>query len=149
MFEWVALPRQHPAQLLGSADVEPEFEENDIIRPTEFVVKQVANKSKVKVNIIQGIDRKMPLEDLANTNGLSMEELMDELYAIVNSGTKVNIDYYIEENVDEYSRDDVIDYFMEAKTDSIDTAVEELDDDDITREEIELMRIKFLSDVAN
>lgn len=124
-------------------------EENDIIRPTEFVVKQVANKSKVKVNIIQGIDRKMPLEDLAGTNNLSMEELLEELYAIVNSGTKVNLDYYIEENVDEYSKEDIIDYFMEAKTDSIDAAFEELREDDITREEIQIMRIKFLSDLAN
>lgn len=125
-------------------------EENDIIRPSEFVVKQVANKSKVKVNIIQGIDRKMPLEDIASGNDLSMEELLEELYAIVNSGTKVNIDYYIDENVDEYSREDILDYFKEeSKTDSVDDAVKELDDEDITREEIEIMRIKFLSDYGN
>ena len=124
-------------------------EENDIDRPTDFVVKQVANKSKIKVNIIQGIDRKLPLEDLASTNSLSMDELMEELDAIVVSGTKVNIDYYIDDKVDEYSREDIMDYFMEAKTDSIDDAYRSLKEDDITLEEIQLIRIKFLSDMAN
>ena len=124
-------------------------EENDIERPSDLIVKQVANKSKVKVNIITGIDRKMPLEDLANANGLSMEELMQELYAIVTSGTKVNIDYYLEDIVDEPVRDDIIDYFMNAATDSVEDAFKELREDDITMEEIELVRIKFLSDMAN
>ncbi|HQU57897.1 MAG TPA: DNA helicase RecQ [Saprospiraceae bacterium] len=124
-------------------------EENDIDRPNDFVVKQVANKSKVKVNIIQGIDRKMPLEDLADANNLSMEDLMQELYAIVTSGTKVNIDYYLEDNVDEYSREEIVDYFMGASTDSLDEAFEGLREDDITMEEIQLVRIKFLSDMAN
>ncbi len=124
-------------------------EENDILRPTEFVMKQVANKSKIKVNIIQGIDRKIPLEDLASSNNITMEELLEELDAIVTSGTRVNIDYYIEDNVDEYSREDITEYFMEAETDSIDVAYSELKDDDINLEEIQLMRIKFLSDMAN
>lgn len=124
-------------------------EENDIERPTDFVVKQVANKSKVKVNIIQAIDRKIPLEDIASTNDLSMEELLEELDAIVSSGTKVNIDYYIEDNVDEYAREEIYDYFMEAETDSAETAFRELQDEDITMEEIQLMRIKFLSEMAN
>ena len=124
-------------------------EQNEIVRPTDFVVKQVANKSKMKVSIIQGIDRKMPLEDLAGSNNLSMEDLMDELDAIVTSGTKVNIDYYIDENVDEYSREDIIDYFMESDTDSVEEAYKELQEDDITIEEIQLVRIKFLSDHAN
>lgn len=124
-------------------------EENDIDRPTDFVVKQVANKSKIKVNIIQGIDRKIPLEDLADSNHISMENLLEELDAIVVSGTKVNIDYYIEENIDEYSREDIYDYFMEAESDSIDIAFAELKEDDITMEEIQLMRIKFLSEMAN
>jgi len=124
-------------------------EENDIDRPTDLIVKQVANKSKVKINIIQGIDRKVPLEDLAETNNLSMEELMEELYSIVTSGTKVNIDYYIDDNVDEYSREDISAYFMEAATDSVDEAFRALKDDDITMEEIQLVRIKFLSDMAN
>lgn len=124
-------------------------EENDIDRPTDFVVKQVANKSKVKVNIIQGIDRKIPLEDLAQSNNISMESLLEELDAIVVSGTKVNIDYYIEDNVDEYSREDIYEYFMEADTDSVEEAFSELKEDDITLEEIQLMRIKFLSEMAN
>lgn len=124
-------------------------EQNEIIRPTDFVVKQVANKSKMKVSIIQGIDRKMPLEDLATSNNLSMEDLMEELDAIVTSGTKVNIDYYIDENVDEYSREDIIDYFMESDSDSVEEALKELQEDDITIEEIQLVRIKFLSDHAN
>lgn len=124
-------------------------EENDIDRPTDFVVKQIANKSKVKVNIIQGIDRKIPLYDIASSNDLSMEEMLYELDMIVASGTKLNIDYYIEENVDENSRLDVYDYFMEAESDSIDEAFEELEEDDITMEEIQLVRIKFLSEMAN
>ena len=124
-------------------------EENDIERPTDFVVKQVANKSKIKVNIIQGIDRKIPLYDIASSNSLNMEELMEEMDAIVISGTKVNIDYYIDENVDEYSKDDIYEYFMTADTDSVDAAFMELKEDDITLEEIQLMRIKFLSEMAN
>ncbi|MBR9922567.1 MAG: DNA helicase RecQ [Bacteroidetes bacterium] len=122
---------------------------NEIERPTDLVVKQVANKSKVKVNIIQGIDRKIPLHDIASSNQLSMEELMEEMVAIVHSGTKVNIDYFIDENVDEYSKDDIYDYFMEAETDSVEVAFAELKEDDITIDEIQLMRIKFLSDMAN
>ncbi len=124
-------------------------DENDIERPTDFVVKQVANKSKVKVAIIQGIDRKIPLDDLADSNGLSMEELMQELDAIVTSGTKVNIDYYIDENMDEYSREDIYEYFETAETDSVDVAFAELKEDDITMEEIQLIRIKFMSEMAN
>lgn len=124
-------------------------EENDIDRPTDFVVKQVANKSKAKVNLIQGIDRKLPLEDLASDNDFSMEELLDELAAIVLSGTRLNIDYYLEDNVDEYVHEDIYDYFMEAETDSVDVAFEELQEDDVTLEEIKLVRIKFLSELAN
>ncbi len=124
-------------------------EENEIERPTDFVVKQVANKSKVKVNIIQAIDRKIPLDDIASANGLSMDELVAELDAIVASGTKVNIDYYLEDTVDEYSREDIYDYFMGADTDDPEKAYAELKGDDITIEEIQLVRIKFLSDVGN
>jgi ATP-dependent DNA helicase RecQ len=78
-----------------------------------------------------------------------MEQLLEELDAIVISGTKVNIDYYLEDNVDEYSREDIYDYFMEAETDSIEDAFKEMQEDDITREEFQLMRIKFLSEMAN
>lgn len=124
-------------------------EENDIDRPTEFVVKSVANKSKMKVEIIKSIDKKIPLEDIARSSNMSYDELIEELDAIVTSGTKVNIDYYINEVVDEYSREDIHDYFMEAETDSVDDAFKELKDDDITIEEIQLLRLKFLSDNAN
>lgn len=124
-------------------------EENDIERPTDFVVKQVANKSKVKVNIIQSIDRKIPLGDIASANSLSMEDLLDELHAIVTSGTKVNIDYYLEDAVDEYAREDIYEYFMEADTDDVEAAFAELKEDDATREEIRLIRIKFMSEMAN
>lgn len=124
-------------------------DENDIIRPTDFVVKSIVNKSSQKVAIIQSIDRKIPLEDIARSNSMTMEELMHEIEQIVNSGTKIDLNYHIEENVDEYSQEDIHDYFMEAETDSIDDALAELQDDDITLEEIQLMRIKFLSDMAN
>ncbi|HMR43053.1 MAG TPA: DNA helicase RecQ [Saprospiraceae bacterium] len=124
-------------------------EENEIERPTDFVIKQVANKSKVKVDIIKSIDRKMPLPDIAKQNELSMEDLLEELDAIVVSGTKVNIDYYIEENIDEYVREEIYDYFMGAAIDSPEAAFKELQGDDITMEEIQLIRIKFLSEMAN
>lgn len=124
-------------------------EENNIERPTDFVVKQVANKSKIKVNIIHGIDRKIPLHDIASSNHLSMDEILHEIDMIVASGTKVNLDYYIEDAVDEYSREDIYEYFMEADTDSVDEAYKELKEDDITLEEIQLMRIKFISEMAN
>ncbi|MBL7790733.1 MAG: HRDC domain-containing protein, partial [Saprospiraceae bacterium] len=124
-------------------------EENEIERPTDFVVKQVANKSKVKVSIIQAIDRKIPLDDIASANGLSMDELVAELDAIVVSGTKVNIDYYLEDAVDEYAREDIYDYFMNAESDDPEKAYTELKGDDVTIEEIQLVRIKFLSDIAN
>ena len=124
-------------------------EENDIDTPEDFVVKQVANKSKIKVEIIKGTDRKIPLEDIGSANKLNFEELLQEMYMIVLSGTKLNIDYYIEENVDEYAKEEIYDYFLEAETDSIDAAFQELQDDDVTLEEIQLVRIKFLSDLGN
>ncbi len=124
-------------------------EENDIERPSDFVVKQVANRSKAKVNIIQSVDRKIPLEDIASSNQMNMEQMMEELDAIVTSGTKLNLDYYLEENLDEDTRLDIIDYFMEAESDDIEVAFAELKDDDIGIDEIQLMRIKFLSDMAN
>jgi ATP-dependent DNA helicase RecQ len=124
-------------------------EENEIERPMDITIKTVANKSKTKVNIITSIDRKLSLDDIAKSNDLSMPELMEELDGIVNSGTKLKIDYYLQKNIDEYVRDTVIEYFKEAETDSIEAAYQELKDDEITWEEIQLMRIKFLSDFAN
>ena len=129
--------------------IERYCEENDIDRPSDFVVKQVANKSKTKINIIQGVDRKLPLEDIASGNQLTMDDLLNEMVVIVSSGTKLNIDYYIEEEVDEYSLEDTYDYFMGADTDDPDLAYQELQEDDVTLEEIKLVRIKFLSEMAN
>lgn len=124
-------------------------EENEIERPTDLVIKQVANKSRVKVSIIQGIDRKMSLQDIAKQNDLTMDELMEELDAIVVSGTKLNIDYYIEDAVDESVADDIYDYYRTAEIDSAEEAYKALKEDDITIEEIQLIRIKFLSEMAN
>ena len=129
--------------------IEKYVEDNDIDRPSDFVVKQVANKSKKKVNIIQAVDRKIPLEDIASGNQLSMDDLMEEMVSIVHSGTKLNIDYYIEEEVDEYSLEDTYEYFMQAETDDPDLAYQELKEDDVTIEEVKLVRIKFLSEMAN
>jgi len=124
-------------------------EENEIERPMDITIKTVANKSKTKVAIIQAIDRKMPLEDIAFSTDLTLPELMEEMDMIVNSGTKIRLDYYLNKHVDDYVRDAVIEYFKEAETDDIDTAFRELRENEITWEEIQLMRIKFLSDYAN
>jgi ATP-dependent DNA helicase RecQ len=124
-------------------------EENDIERPMDITIKTVANKSKTKVNIITSIDRKIGLDDIAKGNDLSMQELLSELDGIVNSGTKIRLDYYLNKTVDEYARETIIEYFKEAETDSIDDAYQELKDEEITWEEIQLMRLKFLSDYAN
>jgi ATP-dependent DNA helicase RecQ len=124
-------------------------EENEIERPVDFVIKSVANKSKAKVTIIQNIDKKIPFEDIAESQGMRMGELMHELYMIISSGTKLNIAYYVEDVVDEGVIDEIEDYFMNAETDDIDSAYKELKEEDITVEEIELVRLKFLSDNAN
>ncbi len=124
-------------------------EENEIERPSDITIKSVANKSKTKINIIQSIDRKIPLEDIANANDLTWQELMDELYSIVQAGTKINLDYYINNNVDEYVREIILEYFTTAETDSIEAAVKALKEEEVTWEEVELMRLKFLSDNAN
>ena len=124
-------------------------EVNNIDRPTDIVIKQIANKSKSKVAIIQGIDRKIPLEDIATSNQMSFEALIDELNIIVGSGTKLDINYYLEDNLDEDVVEDIYDYFGDADSDSIDDAFTELKEDDITRNEIQLVRIKFMSDVVN
>ncbi|HOY06646.1 MAG TPA: DNA helicase RecQ, partial [Saprospiraceae bacterium] len=123
-------------------------EENEIERPMDITIKTVANKSKTKVSIIQSIDRKIPLEDIARSVDMSMVELMEELYGIVQSGTKIRLDYYLNKIIDEYVRETVIEYFKEAETDSVDDAFSDLKDDEITWEEIQLMRLKFLSDFA-
>ena len=125
-------------------------EEKEIIRPQDMVVKSVVNKSGVKVSIIQAIDRKMNLEDIANSKNLDMSELLTEIEAIVNSGTKLNIDYYINNMIDEDRQTEVFDYFREdAESESIEAALAELGEEDYSEEDIRLMRIKFLSEVGN
>ncbi len=124
-------------------------EENDIERPSEIVVKSVANKSKAKVSIIQGVDRKLALDDIAHSMSISLDELLEEMDMIVGSGTKLNIKYYIDEHVDEYAKDDIYEYFMGSESDCVQQAQTELEDDDITLEEIKLVRLMFLSEMAN
>lgn len=123
-------------------------EENEIERPEDLRVRTVANKSKLKVSIVQGIDRKVALDDLAITKGLEFSELLDEIEAIVYSGTKINIDYFLNEIMDEDHINDIYDYFKESETDSLEEAINELGSD-YTEEEIRLARVKFLSEMAN
>ena len=124
-------------------------EENEIERLEDLRVRTVVNKSKNKVSIIEGIDRKLALEDIAKAKGLTMEELLDEIETIVYSGTKLNIDYYIEDIMDDDDMQDIYDYFMEeSETDDIDEALDALGED-YTETEIRLVRIKFLSEMAN
>ena len=123
-------------------------EENEIERPSDMVIRQVANKSRTKVQIIQSIDRKMPLEDIQRTNNLNWDDLLEELDIIVSSGTKLDIQYCLE-TVDESIQEEIYEYFMNATSDSFNDAYNALKDDDITVEEIQLVRIKFLSDIAN
>ncbi len=123
-------------------------EENHIERPEELRVRTVAKKSMLKVYIIQSIDRQIALDDIAEAKGLEFEELLDEIDAIVYSGTKLNIDYFIEEVIDDDHVDDIYDYFMESETDSLETALDELGED-YSEDEIRLVRIKFLSEQAN
>ena len=123
-------------------------EENHIERPEELRVRTVAKKSMLKVSIIKSIDKQIDLDDLAEAKGLEFEELLDEIEAIVYSGTKLNIDYFIEEVIDDDHVDDIYDYFMESETDDLNTAVDELGED-YSEDEIRLVRIKFLSEQAN
>ena len=123
-------------------------EENEIERPEDMRVRTVANKSKLKVSIIQSIDRKVALDDIAVSNGIEFDELLSEIDTIVYSGTKLNIDYFIENVMDEDRAEDIYEYFKESETDSMDDALDELGDE-YTEEEIRLVRIKFISEMAN
>lgn len=123
-------------------------EENDIDRPQDLVVKSLVNKSVLKVQLIQNIDRKLPLEDIGRAQGKSLDEVIDELEAIVSSGTRVNINYYIDDILDPENQEEIYDYFTEAETDDLTTAYHEFDGD-YTEEELRLMRIKFMSEMAN
>ena len=129
--------------------IEKYVEENEITRPDDFVMKSLVNKSVNKVHIIQSIDRKLPLEDIADAKGMDMEELMSEIEAIVYSGTKLNLDYYLEQTLDDDVVDEIFDYFHdEAESDSLEAAMEDLRDD-YDEMEVRLVRIKFLCEVAN
>ncbi len=123
-------------------------EENEIERPEDLRIRTVANKSKIKVSIIHSIDRKVALDDIAVAKGIDFDELLDEVEAIVYSGTKINIDYFIDEVMDEDHVSDIYQYFKESETDDLETAVDELGDD-YSEEEIRLVRIKFISEMAN
>lgn len=127
--------------------IKKHVEENEIERPEDLRVKTVANKSKLKVAIVQAIDRKVALDDLAESKGIDFNELLDEVEAIVFSGTKINIDYFLHEVIDEDHIDDIFQYFQEAESDDLETAINELGE--YNEDEIRLVRIKFISDMAN
>jgi ATP-dependent DNA helicase RecQ len=124
-------------------------EENDIETATEVVVKSSVNKSKIKIFIIQQIDRKVDLEEIAESKSLSFEELLTEIENICYSGTKLNLDYYIDEVLDENKQNQIFDYFLNSETDSLDEAMADTNNSDYSEEEMRLMRIKFLSEYAN
>jgi len=113
------------------------------------VIKSVINKSGLKVYIIQSIDRKLPLDDIAYAKNLSLSELLTEIERIVMSGTKLDISYYINDKVDEYHQEDIYDYFTEAETDSIEDALKVLGESEYNEEEVRLIRVMFLSEVGN
>jgi ATP-dependent DNA helicase RecQ len=123
-------------------------EENDVIRPDDFVVKSTGSNSALKLYIIQSVDRKLPLDDIADARGLEMPQFIKEMEAIVYSGTKLNINYWIDEILDEDQQEEIHEYFLEAENDTIETAMEEFDGEYDT-EELRLYRIKFISEVAN
>ena len=128
--------------------IKKHVEENEIERPEDLRVRTVANKSKLKVWIVQSIDRKVALDDIAMTKGLEFTELLDEIEAIVYSGTKINIDYFLNDVMDEDHIQDIYEYFKDSETDKLADAIDELGSD-YTEEEIRLVRIKFLSEMAN
>ena len=123
-------------------------DENEIERPEDLRFRSVANKSKMKISIIQGIDRKIALDELADSKGLEFEELLDEIEAIVYSGTKINIDYCLNEIMDEDHQEDIFEYFRESESDDLEAAIQELGAD-YTEEEIRLVRVKFMSEMGN
>ncbi len=124
-------------------------EENDIIRPEDLRVRTVAKRSQLKISIIQAIDRQVDLDDLALSKGMDMDELLQEIEAIVYSGTKININYFIEEVVDPDKEEEIYEYFKTAETDNIQKALEALGEDDFTEIEVRLVRIKFQSELGN
>jgi ATP-dependent DNA helicase RecQ len=124
-------------------------EENDIVRPDDFVMKSVVNRGSNKIFIIQNVDKKIPLETIAKNKDLRIDELLEEMETIVGSGTKLNLDYAIEDMVDEYEQEEIIDYFKGCQTSSLQVAQEELADSNYNWEQLKLMRIKFLCEYGN
>ena len=124
-------------------------EENEIERPMDLIIKSVANKSVLKVYIIQNIDRKISLNDMARAKGMSLSDMLTEIETIVSSGTKIDINYFINEVIDEDRQEEVYDYFRTAETDSVGDALSELGEDDYSKDDIRLMRIRFMSEVGN
>jgi len=124
-------------------------EENDIERPGEVITKQIANKSKRKVFIIQNVDKKIPLNTIAQNQGMKMDELFTEIESIVASGTKLNIDYFINDNLDEDQQEEIYEYFMEADSEDVEAALKEFEDEEYTLDEIRMVKVKFMSEVAN
>src|SRR6478672_12628055 len=118
-------------------------EENDIVRPDDFVMKSVVNRNNNKIFIIQNVDKKIPLETVAKTRDLRIDELLEEMETIVASGTKLNLDYAIDEMVDEYDQEEIIDYFKNCETSSLQVALDEMSDSNYNWEQLKLMRIKF------
>jgi len=125
-------------------------EEKEIERPQDMVIRSIVNKSSMKVSIIQSVDRKVPLDVIAESKGLEMNEMLKEIESIVNSGTKLNIDYFIDETMDEEHQNEIYTYFKEeATTESVEDALAELGEDEYTEEDIRLIRIKFISEMGN
>ena len=140
------------AMKFGSAFIElikKYVADNDIERPVDLIIKTQANKSQLKVSIIQNVDRQIGLEDIAKSKGITYFDILKEIEAIVNSGTKLNLNYFVDEVLDDDRQDEVFDYFRSAENDSIDAALKDLGETDYTREEIQLMRIKFMSELGN
>jgi ATP-dependent DNA helicase RecQ len=129
--------------------IEKYVEENDITKPDDFVMKSIVNKSGMKVFIIQNIDKKIPLETIAKNKGLTMPDLFSEMETIVASGTKLNLNYCIEQELDEYEQEDIFDYFRSSQDDDIESALKEFGDRDVSLEQLQMMRIKFMSEYAN
>jgi ATP-dependent DNA helicase RecQ len=123
-------------------------EDNEIERPEDLRVRSVPNKSKQKIAIIQGIDRKIPLDELAISKDLEFDELLEEIEAIVYSGTKININYFLDQVIDPDVQEELFDYFRDSETDDINQAYKDLGSD-YSEEEIRLMRIKFISELGN
>jgi ATP-dependent DNA helicase RecQ len=123
--------------------------EHNIEKPDDFVMKSVANKSSNKIYIIQNVDKKIPLETIAKNKDLRLDSLLEEMETIAASGTKLNLDYAIDEWLDEYDQEEILEYFKSCETSSLQIAQQELSENDYTWEQLKIMRIKFLSVVGN